>query len=201
MFINSNRQTLLNLSETKDGKETLDILQITSKSVLGSIVLNTSGIVLDNWIRILGYDSESNRGILSYNAIGTDGNATKIDKMLIIADDVVGGVFALNAGKFSVGTGDVWYFASDTLEWELLEMKYSEFIAWVAQGNIDEFYSSMRWSTWKKDSKSVKFDEAILIYPFLWSNEIQLETADKKIVPVEELLSINLEYYKKFKLS
>jgi hypothetical protein len=171
MFINSNRQTLLNLSETKDGKETLDILQITSKSVLGSIVLNTSGIVLDNWIRILGYDSESNRGILSYNAIGTDGNATKIDKMLIIADDVVGGVFALNAGKFSVGTGDVWYFAPDTLEWESLEMKYSEFIAWVAQGNIDEFYSSMRWSTWKKDSKSVKFDEAILIYPFLWSNE------------------------------
>ena len=80
-------------------------------------------------------------------------------------------------------------------------MHYSEFIAWIAQGNIDEFYSSMRWSTWKEECKNVKFNEAILIYPFLWCNEIQLEKADKKIVPAEELLKINQEYSKKFNLS
>ena len=37
-----------------------------------------------------------------------------------------------------------------------------------------------------------------MIYPFLWSNEIQLEKADKKIVSSEELLKINQEYSKKF---
>ena len=201
MFINSNRKIDLNLDESKDGMKSLDILKITSRSPLGSIILNTSGIVIDNWIRILGHDSNINRGVLSYNSILENGVATQIDKMLIVADDVVGGLFALNAGKFSEGIGEVWYFAPDTLEWESLEMQYSEFIAWIAQGNIDEFYSTMRWSTWKEECKNVKFNESILIYPFLWSNEIQLEKADKKIVPAEELLKINQQYSKKFNLS
>lgn len=201
MFISSNRQLVLNSDELEDGIKSLDVLQVTSKSVLGSIILNTSGIVIDNWIRILGHGSNINRGILSYNSIGENGVAMKVDKMLIVADDVVGGLFALNAGKFSEGIGEVWYFAPDTLEWESLEMQYSEFIAWLAQGNVDEFYSTVRWSTWKEDCKNVKFNEAILIYPFLWSNEIQLEKADKKIVPVVELLEINQEYSKKFNLS
>lgn len=201
MIIKSNRQSFLNLDKIERGKESLDILKITSESVLGSIILNTSGIIFDNWIRVLGHDSEVNRGILSYNLIKEDGVAQKIDKMLIVADDVVGGIFALNAGRFSEGIGKVWYFAPDTLAWESMDMEYSEFIAWIAQGNIDEFYSTMRWSTWKEDSKNVKFNEAVLIYPFLWSNEIQLEKADKKIVSAEELLNINQEYSKKFNLS
>lgn len=199
MFKNSNRQLRLNIDELEDGVKALDVLKITSKSALGSIILNTSGIVIDNWIRILGHGSD--RGILLYNSIGEGGIATKINKMLIVADDVIGGLFALNAGKFAERIGEVWYFAPDTLQWEPLEMEYSEFIAWIAQGNVDEFYSSMRWSTWKEDCEKVKFNEAILIYPFLWSNEIQLEKADKRIVPVEELLEINQENSKKFNYS
>ncbi|WP_255291887.1 DUF2625 family protein [Bacillus pseudomycoides] len=179
----------------------MEVLQIPSKSALGSRVYNTSGIIVDDWIRILGSDSEKNRGILSYNLVNKDEVATKIDKMLIVADDIVGGVFALNAGKFSIGVGHIWYFAPDTLEWESLDMKYSEFITWIAQGNMNEFYSTLRWNTWKEDSEIVKFDEAILIYPFLWSNELQLEKADKKIVPAKKLLNINQEYSKKFNLS
>ncbi|MGG3526448.1 hypothetical protein COM13_25595 [Bacillus pseudomycoides] len=201
MFTDSSKKIKLNINETTNGKNTLEVLQITSKSALGSIVYNTSGIIVDDWIRILGSDSEKNRGILSYNLVNKDGVATKIDKMLIVADDIVGGVFALNTGKFSIGVGDIWYFAPDTLEWESLDMKYSEFITWIAQGNMNEFYSTLRWNTWKEDSEIVKFDEAILIYSFLWSNELQLEKADKKIVPAKELLNINQEYSKKFNLS
>lgn len=197
----SNKEILYNSTNMVNTKVILDKLQIRGNSFLGAIIQNTSGVVIDNWIRLLGSDSKKNRGIVSYNLINEDGIAEKIDKMLIVADDIVGGVFALNAGRFSEGIGDVWYFAPDTLEWESLEMKYSEFIAWIAQGEIDEFYSTMRWSLWKEDSKSVNFNEAILIYPFLWSNEIQIEKADKKIVPVEELLDINQEYSKKFCLS
>ena len=201
MFIKSNRKIDLNLDESKDGKKSLEILKITSESPLGSIILNTSGIVIDNWIRIFGHDTNTSKGVIGYNEIGENGVATKITKMLIVADDVVGGIFALNAGRFSEGIGEVWYFAPDTLAWESLGMQYSEFIAWIAQGNINEFYSTMRWSTWKEECKDIKFNESILIYPFLWSNEIQLEKADKKIVSSEELFKINQEYSKKFDLS
>ena len=201
MFNDSNKNIKLNRSKTNDGQNTLGMLKITSKSVLGSILFNTSRITVDNWIRVLGAENQENRGILSYNKINENGVANAIDKMLIVADDVVGGVFALNAGKFSDGIGDVWYFAPDILQWESLELKYSEFISWIAMGNIDEFYSSLRWNKWKDDVSNLTFDEAILVYPFLWSNEVQIETADKKIVPAEELLNINQEYSKKFNLS
>lgn len=198
MFKNSYREVEIQLDELDNGVKSIDVLQVTSKSVLGSVILNTSGIVIDHWIRILGHDSNTNIGILSYNLIDQTGIAKKIDKMLIVADDVVGGLFALNAGKFNTGIGEVWYFAPDTLEWESLELQYSEFIAWIARGNIDEFYRTMRWSTWKDTCKNVKSNEAILIYPFLWSSEVQIEKADKKVVPAEELFKINQENSKKF---
>lgn len=201
MLEKSNNKIVVNMSDKGKGKNTLDRLQVTSNSALGSIAYNTTGIIVDNWVRILGADSEKNRGLLSYNEMNELGIANKIEKMLIIADDVVGGVFALNAGRFSEGVGDVWYFAPDTLEWESLEFKYAEFLAWAVNGDIHEFYSDMRWKEWEKDAKNVQFDEAILIYPFLWSNEVQLETAEKKVVPVDELLNINKEYSKKFKLN
>ncbi|MFJ7744614.1 DUF2625 family protein [Peribacillus sp. NPDC097295] len=201
MLEKSNKKIVVNMSDKGKGKNTLDRLQVTSNSVLGSIAYNTTGIIVDNWVRILGADSEKNRGLLSYNEMNELGIANKIEKMLIIADDVVGGVFALNAGRFSEGVGDVWYFAPDTLEWESLEFKYAEFLAWAVNGDIHEFYSDMRWKAWEKDVKNVQFDEAILIYPFLWSNEVQLETAEKKVVPVDELLNINKEYSEKFKLN
>ena len=88
--------------------------------------------------------------------------------------------------------------APDTLDWEDLELRYSEFIAWLAQGNIDEFYSSMRWTNWRESAKNVEFDKAILIYPFLWSEEVNIETASKSIVPFDELFATNMEYREKF---
>lgn len=201
MFSDSDKNIKVNRSKKSKGDNTLDVLKITPKSALGSVLFNTSGITVDNWVRVLGAENEENRGILSYNRINENGVANTIDNMLIVADDVVGGIFALNAGKFSDGIGDVWYFAPDTLQWESLEMKYSEFISWIARGNTDEFYSELRWSKWRDDVSNVNFDEAILIYPFLWSNEVKIEKADKKIVPVEELLNINQEYSKKLNFS
>lgn len=200
-FENSEKKIVFDIGTIEEGKNTLNMLRISQNSVLGSIVLNTSGIEIDSWIRILGHKGLSNKGILSYNLIDEEGIAKKIDKMLIVGHDVVGGIFALNAGYFLEGIGDIWYFAPDTLTWETLGMKYSEYIAWAVRGNVDEFYTSMRWSTWREEAEKAKFDEAILIYPFLWSKELQIEKAEKKIVSVEELFNINLEYSKRFGLS
>ena len=91
----------------------------------------------------------------------------------------------------------VWYLAPDTLEWESLSFEYSEFIAWLAQGNINEFYQSMRWKNWRDLAINVEIDQGILIYPFLWSDEIIIQNATKKIVPFYELVSINMEYISK----
>lgn len=152
MFSDSNKNIKLNMYKTSIGQYTLYMLKITSKSALGSLIFNTSGLTVDNWIRIVGYENKENIGIISYNKINEHGLSNSIDKMLIVGDDVIGGIFALNVGKFADKIGDVSNFAPNTLQWEALEMKYYEFITWIVLGNTDEFYSTLRWSKWQKKS-------------------------------------------------
>ena len=121
-----------------------------------------------------------------------------LEKMTIVGQDIVGGLFAINIGKYQEGIKKVWYFAPDTLQWECMDMNYAEFIAWAIQGNTDEFYSSMRWKCWKEDCSKAEFDEMILLYPFLWSKECNLENAVKKVVSSDELIRMNSEFAQKF---
>ena len=75
-------------------------------------------------------------GIIDFNSY-----FMKYEKnMFVVATDVIGGIFAINQGKYCEDIGKVWYLAPDTLEWESLSFEYSEFIAWLAQGNINDFY-------------------------------------------------------------
>lgn len=181
MFETSQTEVTIFNGAGSDSAKICDMLRVTSASAMGAVILNTSGVVFDDWIRLYGGDTSD-----------------RVKQMLIVATDVVGGIFAINSGKFDEGIGDVWYFAPDTLDWEDLELRYSEFIAWLAQGNIDEFYSSMRWTNWRESAKNVEFDKSILIYPFLWSEEVNIETASKSIVPFDELFATNMEYREKF---
>ncbi len=187
------------LDDTKsENTKICKLLKISSASALGAIILNTSGIIFDDWIRLYGNDTYDRKGIAKINLLSEKGIPEKIKRMLIVASDIVGGVFAINSGKFNEGMGHVWYFAPDTLDWEDLGLGYSEFVAWLAKGNIDEFYHSMRWNNWREYSKNIEFDKGVLLYPFLWSKEMDIESASKSIVPFEELFGINLAYRKKF---
>lgn len=163
-------------------------LGVNPESLLGIIISKTSGIVVDNWVRVLG------QGILEYNKDKTEVTSG----MLIVAFDVVGGLFALNLERFEEAQNAVWYFAPDTLEWESLDVSYTGFIKWVLTGDTDGFYSSMRWDSWEQDCKTIPFEEVMLIYPFLWANECNINTASKKAVPFNELYNLNLENWRKF---
>ena len=102
-------------------------------------------------------------------------------------------MFAININRFRSGKNKVWYFAPDTLEWENLDFSYNEFLAWALQGNTDDFYSCMRWKNWKNDLKKIKYFEVVLIYPFLWAKECNIETANKNIVAFDEVMQINFD--------
>lgn len=175
-----------------------DILKkmgINENSTMGQIIINTSGIIVDNIIRVYanGNDLDSHN-IYNYNL--------ELEKCLghnklIIADDIFGGLYAINKGSSKTHVGEVGYFAPDTLEWESLGINYSEFIAWISSSNLNEFYNSFKWEKFHHDIKKVKFNQAVLIYPFLWSNECNVETADKKIISSRELIALNLEHKEK----
>ena len=177
------------------GIDEAQAIGVSSESVLGAVVVNTSGIVFDRWIYVIGQSSD-NYGILNFSEIMSFDS----DGLLVVATDIVGGVFALNIGRFAEDQGMVWYFAPDTLKWESLEMKYSQFIAWLTQGDLSGYYSSMRWTDWRKDAQLVSCGKGILIYPYLWAKECNIETASKTVVPLSEILGMNAEFSKKLSL-
>ncbi|SET16825.1 DUF2625 family protein [[Clostridium] polysaccharolyticum] len=185
----SNRDVNIVLGNDINGQEDCQKLKISSDSVLYSIVFNSNGIIIDNWIRIWGQSSYNNEGVYYYNNKYTE----YISGMILVGCDVVGGLFAINISRFN-DKNLIWYFAPDTLEWECLDMKYNEFVAWTFQGNIDEFYASMRWKNWKKDVEDIEFNRAVLIYPFLWAKECDIEKATKKIVAIDEIIEMNFDY-------
>lgn len=89
-------------------------------SVLECVITNCNGICIDNWIRILGQGNKKQHGVAYYNNLSDD---ECLSGMFIVANDVVGGIYAINISKFETEKDMVWYFAPDTLEWESLEIK------------------------------------------------------------------------------
>ncbi|MBK8898046.1 MAG: DUF2625 family protein [Candidatus Competibacteraceae bacterium] len=137
----------------------LNILQITDRSTLGTIIKFTNGILIkEKFLRLFGgNDSEWTDSIKKWNNIPGQENIDNIPSgCLFIGFDVVGGFFAINGGYFGQELGKVYYFAPDTLEWENLNMGYSDFISWCISGNVDKFYESFIWKNSEDNSKYKK---------------------------------------------
>lgn len=104
--------------------------QVTVRSPLGAIVYETGGLLIDHgWLRVLGSGHprlprslpEWNRG-----RTGTDGSRG----FYLVADDVVGGFFALDGGGLGPGKNEIFYLSPDSLQWEPTELSYSAFVNW-----------------------------------------------------------------------
>ena len=184
--------------QTKYDNDILSKMGVIQNSVLGQIVTNAYGIVVDNLVRVYANgDEKESHNIYSYNR---ELEKSFGNKKLFVADDVFGGLYAMNNGAFEGDQGMIWYFAPDTLEWDNLGISYPEFITWISSSNFSDFYSTFIWNDLQKDICDIRFNQGVLIYPFLWSNECTIETADKKVVPFIELISLNLENNKKLGL-
>lgn len=131
---------------------------------------------------------EWNKG-KSYNEVGEQ------PSFLLVADDVLGGFFALNGGGLSPeGIGQIYYFAPDTKEWESLELSYSAFIVWCFQGNLDMFYLDSQWDGYEKDLENISGTQAMSFYPYLWTKEGQdINKCSRKIVPVQEVWDLSIQ--------
>lgn len=156
-------------------------------TIMEAIVNNTDSIVINKYLRLLGSGKSLYENIFSFNleverAFG--------EKNYIVAYDAFGGFFSTK--------GTIHYFAPDTLEWEDLEMNYNEFVKWVLSENLSGFYSSFLWDKSEDMLNNLKLGQGILIYPYLWAKECNINTAVKKLVPYKEILEINAEFYGDF---
>ena len=163
---------------------TLLAAQVTTRSPMGAIIYETGGILVDNgWLRILGSGSPAlNRDLMGWSKDKQKG-------VLLVADDVLGGFFALNGGVFGQATlGKIYYLSPDNLEWEPLDKSYSDFLVFCFSGNLNKFYDKMRWKGWQQEIAILDSNQGIACYPFLFTEEGRnINNTVRKAVPMKEL--------------
>lgn len=159
--------------------------KVTDKNntVMEAIVHNTDSILINKYLRLLGSGKNLYENIFSFNL-----EVEKIfgEKNYIVAYDAFGGLFSTR--------GTIHYLAPDTLTWEDLGINYDGFIMWLLSEDLKEFYSSFLWDKSGDMISNLKLGEGILVYPYLWAKECDINTAVKKIVPFKELLEMNAEF-------
>ena len=163
-------------------------LQVTTRSPLGAIAYETAGILVDDgWLRILG----SGHGKLGRNiATWNEGRA---QGFLLVADDVLGGFFAINGGALGPDQGKMYYFAPETLAWEALEIGFTAFVAWAFTRQLRQFYGRQPGAAADFDELPLSGELCLTFYPFLWTQEGSLKTSSRRAIPVAEQWALNLD--------
>jgi Protein of unknown function DUF2625 len=173
-----------------DGEETLLALQVTSRSPIGAIALETGGLIVDRgWLRILGSGHELLTGLSRWNGLGgLNAPGPPLADALVVGHDAIGGFFALNGGAFGhESLGNVFYFAPDSLQWEDLGQGYSAFLRWFLSGDLPAFYAGSRWPTWEPEVATATGDQGFAVYPFLSMDGPPIADRSRRLVPMTEL--------------
>jgi hypothetical protein len=157
--------------------------EINEESLFGTILFKTGGIIIENWLRLYG------AGELDFNKR----NDLFSESNIIVAEDVLGGLFAMQDNS------NISYFAPDCLEWEIMEVSYSEFLYWAFHGDTDTYYRDYRWNTWKDDMKRISSDNGMSFYPFLWAKADSLESRHRQEVSMSEIIKLEFDFLNQLK--
>jgi hypothetical protein len=176
-------------------------LDVAAGSALGAIALNCGGILLyDGWLRIFGGSPCPEEGLPSIGQINAF--PAHLDRAwtpmqgLVVAHDVLGGVFALNGlrpGPARPGVpGEVIYFDPTSLNWTRMRISHSEWLSWCVSGELPHFYDGLLWPGWRNDVQALRADQGIAVSPALWSEEAALAGHDltRTVVAMADLLEV-----------
>lgn len=180
-------------------KEVLYKIQVTTRSPMGAIVYHTGGLLIDDgWIRILGSgNAKFNRTLPDWNKGKSFNDFGETAPFLLVADDAIGGFYLLNGGGLGSDVGKMYYFSPDNLEYEQLDITYSEFLGFCFDNDLDKFYQGNRWNGWRAEVSKLKGDEVFNFYPFLWTAEgNDINKNSRKIISVQEQYGLNLDLRK-----
>jgi hypothetical protein len=160
--------------------------QMNTGTNLGSIIYYSGGILIDGgWLRILGSGSNKlPRSMPEWNAgkISAMRNADAF--FLLVADDVMGGLFAIKSSSIDEleTIGQVFYFGPNGLSWQPTGLSYGGFISYCFNGNLKEFYEDFRWKGWQDEVSRIDCNSVISCYPLLWTREgLQMKANRKQL--------------------
>lgn len=158
-------------------------------STLAAFVYHSGGMMVDNgWLRVLGSGSKDfNRGIFEWNkdkyVWGPDSIA-----YLMIADDVVGGFFALFMTPHTeLDDAFVYYQGPNDRHWVSTGLDYDGFLQFCFFGEIKMFYNNYRWDGWKEEIHLINSNQTISCYPQYWREGARDTKLKRRVIPVQRL--------------
>ena len=162
---------------------------------MGAVALETGGILVDyGWVRVLGGGrARLSRTIQGWNDLAAARPAGRLPGAILVADDAVGGFFAVNGGGIPGAPGHVFYFSPTALRWEDIAPSYSDWLLGIMSGDLAKFYEGMRWPGWEKDAAALPGDQAFSIYPFLFAAGPEVGKRSRRPVPIEELWHLHVQ--------
>lgn len=165
--------------------------QVTTRSTMGAIAYETGGVLIDRgWVRFLG----SGHRRISRTLPGW--NEGRSHGFYLVADDAVGGFFAVNGGALGSDVRNLYYWPPDSLDWEPMKIGFTDFFVWSLSERLARFYESLRWPTWRDDVQHLSGNQCFSFYPFLWTKEGSLATSHRALAPVEETYDLKLDLWR-----
>jgi hypothetical protein len=141
-----------------------DVLGISEYSTLGTLVNHVGGLSVSNGIiRHFGGTNKYGLSIKDINKINNN-FPELIPGILIIADDIFGGLFGINASTRGK-TGNVFYLPPDSYLWEDLDLGHTAFLEWSINGDTDLFFEDYKLL---ETSNSIPFNKTLEFTPPLW---------------------------------
>ena len=123
-------------------------------------------------------------------------------KYLLVADDVIGGYFALNGGSLGKNLGKIYYFSPKDLSWHDLNFTYTEFLAWGLNGDIDAFYQDLFWQNWQEDVKQLDGNQLFVFTPDLSEDKsTPIDARQKREVNIETHYNASFAQKEKFEMA
>lgn len=175
--------------EAARSADALHRLQVSAASTLGALALHCGGLLVDHgWLRILGGGSGELPDLAGVNALPA-GSSDSLPQ-LVVAYDVLGGVFAIDGGGLGVAPGQVCYRGPDTLTWDTLGAGHTDFVHAALGGALGDFFDTLRWPGWERDVAALALGQGLSAYPPLFTAEGQDGAAvSRRAVPFAELLA------------
>lgn len=142
-------------------------LQVSTRSPLGAVVYESGGLLVDEgWVRVFGCGHlRLGRSLSSWNRPRTWPDPARRPPYLLVAEDVIGGLFAIDWGGLGCAFNTLAYFSPDTLRWGALEMGYTDWLHWLVRGDLAGFYGDYRWTGWRAEVAGLRADEGLMITP------------------------------------
>lgn len=193
MFKASARKIEIVENENPRSEAILEWAKIPQSQDLAAVVNYAEVITVDDWIHVLGHGKGADgQTIFKLSSLPKD---DLLYDALVVATDVLGGLFAICVDKTDSSYGDVFYLQPECLEWEPTGFGYSEFLVWLAEDDLDEFYQDVRWEGWRDMSAHVGVDSAIRFTPDVWFKSCDFSASPRQIVPFKDVLENILSTY------